>query len=388
MERIYFDHSATTPVAPEVVEAMLPYLRGRFGNPGSLHSFGGEAKAAVKQAREEVAALLGARPEEIIFTSGGTEADNLALKGLAHAARSRGCHIITTSVEHHAVEQTCHALAHGGFEVTVVPADREGLVTPEAIEAAVRPDTVLISVMAANNEVGTIEPFAAIGKIAQERGIPFHTDAVQAVGKVPLDVDRDHIDLLALSGHKFHAPKGVGALYVRDGLRLEPELHGGGQERGLRSSTLNVPGIVGLGKAAALARAELDHESRRLRMLRDRLFVGVLEQVPKSHITGHRTQRLPNHTSFRFEGLEGEELVLQLDLRGVAASSGAACLTGSAEPSPILLALGYSREEALSGLRLSLGRGTTEAEVSHVLDLLPQLVEGVRSRHRSAGAAG
>lgn len=388
MERIYLDHSATTPVAPEVLEAMLPYLRGKFGNPGSLHSFGQETKAAVQEAREHVAALVGARPSEIIFTSGGTEADNLAIKGVAHAHRSDGRHIVTTSIEHHAVEQTCHALAREGFDVTVVPTDRDGLISPEAVEAAIRPDTILVSVMAANNEVGTVEPFAALGKIAHDHGIPFHTDAVQAIGKVPIDVGRDHIDLLALSGHKFHAPKGVGALYVRDGLRLEPELHGGGQEHGLRSSTLNVPGIVGLGKAAAIARAELDRESQRLGALRDRLFVGVLVQVPRAYITGHRTQRLPNHASFRFEGLEGDELVLQLDLRGIAASSGAACLTGSAEPSPVLLALGYSREEALSGLRLSLGRGTTEGEITRVLELLPGLVEDVRRRHRSGRHAG
>jgi len=376
--RVYFDHSATTHVLPEVYEAMTPYFLERFGNPSSIHGYGREAKAGLEEARKQVASLINADPAEIVLTSGGTESDNLAIKGVAmYKGKTRG-HIITTSIEHHAVLEPCEHLRRFGFDVTKVPVSREGLVDPGDIERAIRNETVLISVMMANNEIGTIQPTREIGKIASERGIPFHTDAVQAVGKMPVDVRADNIDLLSLSAHKFHGPKGVGALYVRRGTKIEPLLHGGGQERGLRSSTVNVAGAVGLGKAAEIARRDLAETSRRMAKLRDKMIRAVPELVPNSYVNGHLTRRLSNNAHFRFDFIEGEGLVLQLDFRGIAASTGSACSTGSLEPSHVLLALGLTHEQAHGSLRITLGRENTDEEVDYFLEVLPGVVSKLR----------
>lgn len=376
--RIYFDNSATTRVLPEVLDAMRPYFLERWGNPSSLHSFGREVKSAIEQARKSVAQLINADPSEIVFTSGGTESDNLAIKGTAlYKGRTRG-HVITTSIEHHAVLEPCEYLRRLGFDVTFLPVSPEGLVDPGDVERAIREDTVLITVMMANNEIGTIQPCKEIGKLAQEHGIPFHTDAVQAVGKLPIDVKADHIDMLSLSAHKFHGPKGVGALYVRKGTKLDPIIHGGGQERGLRSSTENVPGIVGLGKAAELARKELEPSAQRMKALRDKMIKAVPELVPRAYVNGHRTRRLVNNAHFRFDFIEGEGLVLQLDFLGIATSTGSACSTGSLEPSHVLLALGLTHEQAHGSLRVTLGRENTEEEVDYFLQVLPGVVSKLR----------
>lgn len=376
--RIYFDHSATTHVLPEVHEAMVPYFLHKFGNPSSIHAYGREAKEGLEKAREQVAALINADPSEIVFTSGGTESDNLAIKGVAtYKGKSKG-HIITTAIEHHAVLEPCEHLRRLGFEVTYVPVSAEGLVDPGEVERAIRNDTVLISVMTANNEIGTIQPIREIGNVASARGIPFHTDAVQAIGKLKVDVKADHIDLLSLSAHKFHGPKGVGALYVRRGTKLEPIIHGGGQERGLRSSTVNVAGAVGLGKAAEIAKRDLESTSSRMAKLRDRMIRTVPEVVPNSYVNGHLTRRLANNAHFRFDFIEGEGLVLQLDFKGIAASTGSACSTGSLEPSHVLLALGLTHEQAHGSLRITLGRENTEEEVDYFLEVLPGVVSKLR----------
>ncbi len=376
--RIYFDHSATTGVLPEVEEAMRPFFLQKWGNASSLHVFGREAKLAVENSREHVAATINCDPREIVFTSGGTESDNLAIKGVSLFKGRTNGHVITTKIEHHAVLEPCEHLKRLGFEVAVLPVSKEGLVDPGQVEAAIRPDTVLITVMMANNEVGTIQPYKEIGKIAKKHGIPFHTDAVQAIGKIPIDVKGDNIDLLSLSAHKFHGPKGIGALYVRKGTDIEPIIHGGGQERGLRSSTENVPGIVGLGKAAEIARRDMEPVCRRMKGIRDKLIGRVPELVPRSYLNGHRTQRLVNNAHFRFDFIEGEGLMLQLDFAGVAASTGSACSTGAIEPSHVLLALGISHEQAHGSLRLTLGRENTEEEVDYLLEVLPGIVSKLR----------
>ncbi|MCD6519505.1 MAG: cysteine desulfurase NifS [Anaerolineae bacterium] len=377
---IYLDHAATTPVDPRVVEAMLPYFEEKFGNPSSIHRAGGEARAAVEKARQTVAELLGAKPSEIIFTSCGTESDNLALRGVAFALKGRGNHIITTPIEHHAIGHTCEQLAKEfGMEITYLPVDSFGLVDPDDVARAITERTVLISIMYANNEVGTIEPIAEIGKIAREKGILFHTDAVQAGGHLPLNVDKLHVDLLSLSGHKFYAPKGVGILYVREGTPLLPIQTGGGQERHLRAGTENVPYIVGLAKALQLAYEEMESEVARLRSLRDRLIQGVLERIPDAQLTGHPTQRLPNNASFVFKGIDGEAILMQLDLAGVAASTGSACSSGESTPSHVLLAMGIDPLLARSSLRLTLGRRNTSEDVEFVLAILPQIVEKLRA---------
>jgi len=377
---IYLDHAATTPVDPRVVEAMLPYFEEKFGNPSSIHRAGGEARAAVEKARQTVAELLGAKPSEIIFTSCGTESDNLALRGVAFALKGRGNHIITTPIEHHAIGHTCEQLAKEfGMEITYLPVDSFGLVDPDDVARAITERTVLISIMYANNEVGTIEPIAEIGKIAREKGILFHTDAVQAGGHLPLNVDKLHVDLLSLSGHKFYAPKGVGILYVREGTPLLPTQTGGGQERHLRAGTENVPYIVGLAKALQLAYEEMESEVARLRSLRDRLIRGVLERIPDAQLTGHPTQRLPNNASFVFKGVDGEAILMQLDLAGVAASTGSACSSGESTPSHVLLAMGIDPLLARSSLRLTLGRRNTSEDVEFVLAILPQIVEKLRA---------
>lgn len=379
MRRVYLDHSATTPIRPEVLEAMLPYLRERYGNPSSLHHWGQEAKKAVEQAREAVAALISARPEEIVFTSGGTEADNLAVIGAAYANAAKGRHIITSSIEHHAVLDSMQYLERQGFKVTFLPVTAEGLVQVDEVAAAITPETILISIMHANNEVGTVQPVALIGQLAKEKGIILHSDAVQSAGKIPVDVDELGVDLLTLSAHKIYGPKGVGALYVRKGTRLDPIFHGGAQERKRRPGTENTPGIVGFGRAAALAKQEMAAEARRLAALRDRLLDGLSERIPDLVITGHREKRLPNHASVCVKYVEGESLLLSLDLQGVAASSGSACTSGSLEPSHVLLAMGLPHEVAQGSLRLTLGRDNQESDVDYVLEILPPIVERLRA---------
>ena len=379
MRRIYLDYAATTPTHPEVVEAMLPYLSDIFGNPSSIHSFGQEAKAVVEESRDKIAALVGARSEEIVFTSGGTEADNFAIKGIAYANEGKGNHIITTTIEHHAVMETCKFLQKRGFEVTYLPVDSYGLVDPQDVKKAISDKTILISVMHANNEVGTIEPIAEIGEIAREAGIYFHTDAVQAVGHIPVKVDELGVDMLAMSAHKLYGPKGVGALYIRKGTKLISFMHGGEQERRRRAGTENVPAIVGLGKASEIAQREMDAEAKRLISLRDKLIEGLMERIEHSHLNGLRTRRLPNNINVSIEFVEGESMLLNLDLEGIAASTGSACSSSSLEPSYVLLAMGLSHELAHGSLRFSLGRETTEEDIARVLEVSPRIIAKLRA---------
>jgi cysteine desulfurase len=390
MRRVYLDNNATTPVAPEVFEAMTPYLTGDFGNASSIHWYGQQAKAAVETAREAVAKLINARPNEIAFTSGGTESDNTSLFGVVEAARARegSKHIIISSIEHHAVLHSAQALAKRGVEVTYVRVGASGIVDPGDVERALRPDTVLISVMHANNELGTIQPLEEIGRIAAERDVIFHTDAVQSVGKIPVDVEKLHVDLLSLSAHKLHGPKGVGALYVRKGTPLAPLLYGGQSERDRRPGTENTPGIVGLGKAAELARARFATDGPRLAALRDRLEETILAGVPLTTRNGDRAQRLPSTSNIRFDHVEGEAFVIAMDLKGVACSTGAACSSGSVEPSHVLSAIGLSHAQARSSIRFSLGRMTTADDIDYALEVLPAVVERLRalSPHFKAAA--
>ena len=379
MRRIYLDYAATTPTHPEVVKAMLPYFTEAFGNPSSIHSYGQEAKGAVEEARVKVASFIGARGEEIVFTSGGTEADNFAIKGVAFANESRGNHIITSSVEHHAVIETCKFLEKRGFRVTYLPVDEYGLVDPGDVRKAITDKTILISVMHANNEMGTIEPIAEIDKIAKEAGVYFHTDAVQAVGHIPVDVNELMVDLLSMSAHKLYGPKGVGALYIRKGTKLIPFMHGGEQERRRRASTENVPGIVGFGKAAELAQQEMSEEAERLTCLRGQLVKGLLRRIDHTRLNGHPIMRLPNNVNVSVDYVEGESMLLNLDLEGICASTGSACSSSSLEPSHILLAMGLSHEQAHGSLRFSLGRWTTEEDVERVLDVLPSIITKLRA---------
>jgi len=379
VNRIYLDHAATTPAHPEVIEAMLPYFADVFGNPSSIYSCGQEAKGAVEEARDKVANLIGARGEEIVFTSGGTEADNFAVKGVAFASKSKRNHIITSRIEHHAVIETCQFLGKRGFKVTYLPVDGHGLVDPDGVKRAITDKTILISVMHANNEMGTIEPIAKIARIAREAGVYSHTDAVQTAGHIPVNVKELGVDLLSMSAHKLYGPKGVGALYVRKGTRLTPFMHGGEQEKRRRASTENVPGIVGFGKAAELARQEIGQEARHLTRLRDQLIAGLLERIDHSHLNGHPTMRLPNNVNVSIDYVEGESMVLNLDLEGICASTGSACSSSSLEPSYVLLAMGLSHEQAHGSLRFSLGRWTTEEEMKHVLDVLPRIVTRLRA---------
>ena len=369
------DHSATTPVDPLVLEAMLPYFSEKYGNASSLHSFGLEAKEALEAAREKVAGLLGASPEEIIFTSGGTESDNLALKGIARRNQEKGKHIITTSVEHPAILETCRKLEKEGFEVTYLPVNNAGLVDLAALESAIRKDTILISVMHANNEVGTIQPLEEIGKIAKNRDIYLHTDAVQSLGKIPTDVNDMGVDLLSLSAHKLYGPKGVGALYIRKGTRLDSIIQGGGHERGLRSGTENVAGIVGMARAAELANQTMTAEAERLTRLRDRLAKLVLEAVPDAWINGTMKKRLPGNLNFGFRYVEGESLLLFLDSMGIAVSTGSACSSHKLEPSHVLRSLGLKPEECHGSLRVTLGRSNTEEDVDYVAKGIAKAVE-------------
>lgn len=379
MKRIYFDHSATTPVDNEVAALMMEYMTEKFGNPSSIHSFGREVKKSVDEARQQLASLLNANSNEIFFTSGGTEADNLALKGLAFANRKKGNHIITTCIEHHAILHTCDYLEKNGFTVTYLPVDENAMVRLEDVKKAITDKTILISVMFANNEVGTIQPIKEIGQLAREKGIYFHTDAVQAVGNYPIDVKEYSIDLLTLSAHKFHGPKGIGALYIRRGVRIDAVQHGGGQERSLRAGTENVPGIVGLGKAAEIAQQDMTKKIARISTLRDKLIKGLMEKVPDIKLNGHPTQRMPGSVNFSFLYVEGESLLLNLDLKGIAASSGSACTSGSLDPSHVLLAMGLTHEVAHGSLRLTLGRGNTEEDVEYCLTVLPEIVGRLRS---------
>lgn len=379
MKRIYLDYAATTPVHPEVVEAMLPYFTEHYGNPSSIHQFGQQAKAAMQDARAKVAGLIGAREEEIVFTGGGSEADNMAIKGVAWANREKGRHIITSTIEHHAVLETLHFLERQGFRVTYLPVDGEGMVDPDAVRNAITDETILISIMHANNEVGTIQPIAEIGAIARERDVLFHTDAVQTVGHLPINVKNQNIDMLSASAHKLYGPKGVGILYVRKGVRLTPLIHGGEQERRRRASTENIPGIVGFGKAAEIAQAEMVKEGERITALRDRLIEGLLERIDDISLNGHRTQRLPNNVNVSIRYVEGESMLLNLDMEGIAASTGSACSSGTLEPSHVLLALGRSHEEAHGSLRMSLGRYNTDEDIDRVLDVLPAIVKKLRA---------
>jgi cysteine desulfurase len=379
---VYLDHSASTPVDARVVEAMLPYFTESYGNASGLHRQARASARALDQARRDVAEVLGCKPKEIVFTSCGTESDNLAIRGVAWTGKlaGKGKHLITSPIEHHAVSQTINQLCDRfGFEQTVVPVDRYGLVDPGDVARAIRPDTLLISIMYANNEVGTIEPLAEIGAIARERGIPFHTDAVQAGGYLDLDVERLNVDLLSLSGHKFYAPKGVGMLYVRQGTRLQPEQTGGGHEGNRRAGTENIPYIVGLATALRLAQQERASEAARLSALRDRLVTAIYAGIPDAQLTGHPERRLPGHASFVIPGVEADGLLMHLDMAGVCAASGSACTTGMPEPSHVLMAMGVEHTLALGALRLTLGRSTTQADVDYVVEILPGIVEKLRT---------
>ena len=377
---IYLDHSATTPLDPDVLAAMLPYLTEEYGNASSVYSLGQRARQALDQARDETAAFYGVQAKEVVFTSGGTEADNLAWRGVAQRMRERGRHMVTSAVEHDAVLRCADALEDEGFEITRLPVDGSGLVDPEDLRRALRRDTILVSIMHANNEIGTIEPIRELVAITRAHsGAVFHTDAVQSTGKIPTRVDDLGVDLLSMSAHKLHGPKGVGCLVVRSGVGLQPQQLGGGHERNRRAGTENVAGIVGLARALSIAQRDLEANTQHLLRLRNRLIAGVLGRVPETRLTGHPEQRLPHHASFLFDGVEGESLLLQLDMDGIAASSGSACTSGSLEPSHVTLALGFAREQALGSLRLSLGRGNTEEEVDLVLDRLPAMVARLRA---------
>ncbi len=378
MKRIYLDHNSTTPLHPEVLEAILPYYKEAFGNPSTIYSFGQETRKATDEARDKVANLIGASPEEIIFTSGGTEADNLALKGVAAALEKKGKHIVASSIEHHAVLSTLKYLEKRGYKVSFLPVDEYSFLNPKKVKEAITSQTILISVMHANNEVGTIEPISEIGEIARKTGIYLHTDAVQTIGKIKVNVDDLKVDLLSLSAHKFYGPKGAGALYVRKGTRIYPLLHGGYQERRRRAGTENVAGIVGLGKAAEIASKEMVQQSRRESNLRDRLEKMIKENISYCRLNGHPTQRLPNTLNLSFEFIEGESLILNLDLKGIAVSTGSACTSGSLEPSHVLMAMGVAPEIAQGSIRFSLGRDNRKEDIDYTVENLVEIVTRLR----------
>lgn len=379
MKKVYLDYAATTPTDPQVLKAMEPYFFEKFGNASSLYALGQEAKAAIENSREELAKFLGARPEEIVFTSGGSESDNFAIKGVAYALQGKGNHIITTAIEHHAVTEPCNLLEDRGFKVTFVKVDKDGLVSPDDIKKAVTDKTILISVMHANNEIGTIQPIAEIGKIAKEKGIYFHTDAVQTVGHVPVNVDELNVDLLSLSAHKFYGPKGVGALYVRRGTRIETFLHGGDQERGRRASTYNTPGIVGLGKAVELCQKNMAQETKFQLRLREKLISEIPKRITEVRLNGHSAKRLPNNVNFSIRYIEGESILLNLDMLGIACSTGSACTSTSLEPSHVLLAIGLPHEIAHGSVRITTGRWTKEEDIDYLLEALPKVTEKLRA---------
>lgn len=375
---IYMDNAATTAVSKPVLDAMMPYLTDVYGNPSSIHGYGRSARKALDAARAQVAAAIGANPSEIYFTGCGTEADNWAVRGTAYARRAKGNHIITSAIEHHAILHTCRQLEKEGFRVTYLPVDEYGFVTAEQVKAAITPETTLITIMTANNEIGTIEPIAEIGAVAKEAGVVFHTDAVQAAGNIALDVKAMQVDMLSLSGHKLHAPKGVGALYIRNGLKIDRLMQGGAQERSQRPGTENVASIVAFGKAIELATANLESHAAKMTVLRDRLIHGILEKIPDSRLNGHPTKRLPGNVNVCFRYIEGESMLLSLDLLGIAGSSGSACTSGSLDPSHVLLAIGLSPEIAHGSLRLSLSDDNTQEEVDTVVNALVGIVERLR----------
>lgn len=376
---IYLDNAATTQLHPQVLQAMTPYFTEYYGNPSSIYSFAGKARKAVTDARETIAEMLRAKREEIYFTAGGSEADNWALKAVAEAYAGKGRHIITTKIEHHAILHTCEYLEKRGYEVTYLDVDGEGVVTPEAVEAAIRPDTILISVMMANNEIGTIEPIAEIGVIAKKHGILFHTDAVQAFGHIEIDVDEMNIDMLSASGHKINGPKGIGFLYVRTGVKIASFIHGGAQERSKRAGTLNVPGIVGFGEAVKIARETLQQRKEYESKLRDYLIERVLAEIPDSRLNGSRLNRLPNNANFCFRYIEGESMLIMLDQRGICASSGSACTSGALDPSHVLLAIGLPHEIAHGSLRITLSDKNTKEEIDYTVEELKKIIERLRS---------
>ncbi|HOK35335.1 MAG TPA: cysteine desulfurase NifS [Candidatus Pacearchaeota archaeon] len=385
-KKVYLDYAATTPVDPRVLKAMLPYFSEKFGNSMSLHSFGWEAKKALEESRKIVANLIGAKPNEIIFTSSATESNNLALKGIAFANKNRGKHIIISSIEHHCVLESAKWLQKQGFEITYLSVDKYGFVNPKEVEKAIRKDTILVSIIHASNEIGTIEPIEEIGEVIKRKSEElnlktktyFHTDAAQSLGKIPVDVNQMNVDLLTASSHKMYGPKGVGCLFVREGTKIEPLLHGGGQEFGLRSSTVNVAGIVGFAKACEICKKEMQKEGEKLKKLRNKLIDGILTKIPRSFLNGHPTKRLPNNTNFSFDFVEGESMVIQLDLLGIAASTGSACSSAKLEPSHVLLATGLTPQKAHGSLRLTLGRWTKESDINYLLKVLPGVVENLR----------
>ena len=384
-QSVYLDYNATTPLAPEVLEVMLPYFREEFGNPSSIHSFGQRAKAALYDARERVASLIGASPNEILFTSGGTEADNLAILGVLEAAEGGRRHLVTSSVEHHAVLNSMKALAKKGVPVTFLKVDRAGRVDPEDLKSALTPGTLLVSIMHANNETGVVQPVAELARLTHQAGAYFHTDAVQSIGKIPVRVRELGVDLLSLSGHKIYGPKGTGALYVRRGVNVRPIFRGGGQERARRPGTENLPGLVGLGRAAQLAETHLAGEPNRVAVLRDRLTEDVLARIPGSAPNGAEAERTPNTVNLSFQGVEGETLIIALDLKGCAVSTGAACSSGTVEPSHVLIAMGLSPQQVQGSIRVSLGRYTTAEEIAYFVDVLESVVESIRN-HAPSGA--
>lgn len=380
MRKVYFDHSATTPVRREVAEEMQSYLTKNFGNPTSMHYFGRVVRKAVEEAREKVALSFGAQPGEIVFNSGGTESDNMAIHGVAMANKNRGNHIITSAVEHHAVLNTVKALGKQGFTITILPVDKYGMVSVEDLANAITDKTIMVTIMHANNEVGTIQPIRELAEVAKSKGIIFHTDAVQSLGKIPVDVNELGVDLLTISGHKVYGPKGVGALYIRKGTRWRQSLfHGGAQERLRRAGTENVPGIIGLGKACELAARDMEAEASYLAGLRDKLIKEVMGRIPNTRLTGHPVMRLPNHASFCFEFIEGESMLLSLDMKGVAASSGSACTSGSLEPSHVLLSMGIPHELAHGSIRITLGRDNTAEDIDYFMEVMPPIVERLRA---------
>lgn len=375
---IYLDNAATTKLHPEVLEAMLPYMKDYYGNPSSVYSFAAKTKQAVEEARQIIADFIGAKASEIFFTSGGSEADNWALKGTALALRQRGQHIITTKIEHHAVLHSCEYLAKLGYEITYINVDNDGVIKMDELKQAIRPSTTLISVMTANNEIGTLQPIGEIGKLAHAHNITFHTDAVQAFAHEPLNVNELNVDMLSASGHKINGPKGIGLLYLRSGLRLEPFMHGGAQENGMRAGTHNVPGIIGLAKAVTLARQSMLNNNKRTEKLRDYLIKRVLNEIPHSRLNGHPTSRLANNASFCFSFVEGESLLMMLDKNGICASSGSACTSGSLNPSHVLLALGLDHATAHGSLRLTLGNDTTQEAIDYTVDVLKDAIDQLR----------
>jgi cysteine desulfurase len=379
VRRVYLDHSATTPVDPEVAELIMTYYTSKFGNPSSIHAFGREAKKGLEDARQQIATLIGAQPEEIVFTSGGTEADNMALIGAALANQKKGNHIITSAVEHHAILDTCKYLEKQGFRLTILPVDEDGLLSVEAVEKALTPETILVSIMHANNEVGTIQPIEEIGKLLQGKGIIFHVDAVQSLGKIPVNVNDLGVNLLTASSHKIYGPKGVGCLYIRKGTRIQSLVHGGSQERKRRSGTENLPGIVGFGKACELAGQRMEADSAMIADLRDRLMKGIFDRIDHVKLNGHPTKRVPTNLNVSFEFIEGESLLLSLDMKGIAGSSGSACTSGSLDPSHVLLSMGICHEIAHGSLRLTLGRENTVEDVDYVLEVLPEIVTRLRA---------